>query len=119
MSVIYIKDLVVEGKHGIHPHEKATAQHFSISVELTVNTSKAALSDGLADTVDWSKLRDMITDTVQNESFNLVERLAQQLADRILADRRVEKLTLSIDKLDAFGNGLPGIRIGTAGRSAG
>lgn len=118
MPVLYIKDLIVEGKHGVHPHEKTTAQRFRVSVELTIDTAKAARSDGLADTINWSELRDMITDTVQNRSFGLIERLAQELADQILADRRIEKLVLSVDKLDAFPSGIPGIRIET-GRSAG
>jgi len=119
MPILYIKDLIVEGKHGVHPHEQTTPQRFRINVELTIDTSKAARSDGLADTVNWSELRDIITDTVQNQSFGLVERLAQTLADQILADKRIEKLVLSVDKLDAFASGVPGIRIETAGRAAG
>ncbi len=119
MPVLYIKDLVVEGKHGVHLHEQTTPQRFRINVELTIDTSKAAASDGLADTVNWSELRDMVTDTVRNRSFGLVERLAQALADQILADGRVEKLVLSVDKLDAFPSGIPGIRIEAAGPAAG
>jgi len=119
MLVLYIKDLVVEGKHGFHPHEKQTAQRFKISVELTISNSKAGQSDDLADTINWSELRDNIVATVQNNSFNLVERLAQAIADQILADTRVEKLIVSIDKLDAFASGIPGIRLETVGRHNG
>ncbi|HZL08216.1 MAG TPA: dihydroneopterin aldolase [Candidatus Dormibacteraeota bacterium] len=113
MPVLYIKDLVVEGKHGVHPHEKETTQRFKVTAELTIDTSKATQSDGLADTINWSELRDMIVNIVQNKSFGLIERLAQELADQIMADQRVDKLVLSVDKLDAFPNGVPGIRIET------
>ena len=113
MPVLYIKDLVVEGKHGVLPHEKETAQRFKVTAELTIDTSRASRSDGLADTINWSELRDTIVNIVQNESFGLIERLAQELADQILTDKRVEKLVLSVDKLDAFPRGVPGIRIET------
>jgi dihydroneopterin aldolase len=114
MAVIYIKDLVVSGKHGVHPHEKEHAQRFSVGVELTVSTAamaQAAASDDLADTIDYSVVRGVIIDVVQNNSFNLIERLAHEIADRILTDPRVQNLVVSIDKLDAFKTGVPGIRV--------
>jgi dihydroneopterin aldolase len=114
MPVMYIKDLVVEAKHGVHPHEKETAQRFKISVELTLSTAKAGQSDDLQDTINWSELRNMIVTTVQNNSFNLIERLAQEITDQVMADKRVEKLGLSIDKLDAFPSGIPGIKLETS-----
>ncbi len=110
-SVIYIKDLVVEGKHGVHPREKAKAQRFNVNVELIVDTAKAARSDNLADTLNYSTVRTIIVDTIQNNSFNLLEKLADQLAGQILADHRIQKMVLSIDKPDAFKSGVPGIRL--------
>ena len=111
MPIIYIKDLVVEAKHGVHQHEKDRAQRFSITVELTIDNARAADTDNLDDTINWSELRDLIVDTVQNNSFNLLERLAQTIADRILEDPRVQNLSLSIDKPDAFTSGIPGVRL--------
>ena len=111
MSVIYIRDLVIEAKHGYHQEEKDNAQRFKINVELTIDTATAGRSDDLADTLNWSELRDTIVDTVQKNSFNLMERLAQEVADQILKDGRVEKLVVSIDKPDAFSSGVPGIRL--------
>jgi dihydroneopterin aldolase len=111
MTVIYIKDLVVEGRHGVHQREKDNPQRFSINVEATIDNAKAGLSDDLADTLDWSRLRAAIIDTVQNNSFNLVERLAGEIAAQILLEKRVRKLVLSVDKPDAFKTGVPGVRI--------
>jgi FolB domain-containing protein len=111
MTVIYIKDLVVEGKHGVHQREKDHPQRFNVTAELTIDIAKAGLSDDLEDTLNWSGLRTTIIDTVQNNSFNLVERLAREIAARILLDKRVRKLVLSVDKPDAFKTGVPGIRL--------
>jgi dihydroneopterin aldolase len=111
MSIIYIRDLVVEAKHGVHQHEKDQSQRFNFNLELTFDTERAAISDDLADTINYSGIRHVIIDTTQNNSFNLVERLAQTIADQILTDKRIQKLVLSIDKLDAFKVGKPGIRL--------
>jgi len=111
MSVIYIKDLVVEAKHGVHQPEKTNAQRFKISVELTFDLSKAAASDELADTLNWSRLRDSIVEVAQNNSFNLVERLAQAVAERLMRDGRIQAVIVTIDKLDAFEIGVPGVRL--------
>lgn len=110
MTVIYIKDLVVKGRHGVHQREKDHPQRFSVTAELTIDTA-AGLSDDLEDTFNWSRLRTTIIDTVQNNSFNLVERLAREIAAQILLDKRVRKLVLSVDKPDAFKTGVPGIRL--------
>ena len=110
MSTIYIRDLVVEGVHGWHDHEKNKPQKFSISVELDVET-KAGQSDQLHDTVNWSEIRDQITSTVEGNSFNLIEKLAQTIADELLQDHKIKKATVAVDKLEAFASGVPGVRV--------
>jgi dihydroneopterin aldolase len=112
MSVIYIKDLVVTGKHGVQPREKEQAQRFRISVELTVDIPAAATSDDLADTINYSDVKRIIIAIVQDSSFNLIERLAQVIGDRIIAhDPRLEKIQVSIEKLDVFESGIPGVSL--------
>jgi FolB domain-containing protein len=110
MIAIYIKDLVVEAKHGWHPHEKTKDQRFKISVELQTET-KSTKTDELDDTLNWSALRDQIVAVIKNNSFNLVEKLAQAIAEDLLTNGSVEKVTVSVDKLDAFANGVPGVRL--------
>jgi FolB domain-containing protein len=111
MSSLYIKDLVIEARHGVHEHEKQTKQRFAISVELEVDLSRAAQSDDVADTLDWSVLRDEIITITQNNSFNLMERLAQTIADAMLKHNGVSEACVTIDKIDAFSSGIPGVRL--------
>lgn len=116
MSALYIKDLIIEAKHGVHKHEKQTKQRFLVSVELTIDLSRAAHTDNLADSLDWLLLKEEIVTITQTNSFNLMERLAQVIADAMLAHHGVSKVIVAIDKLDAFESGIPGIRL-TAGTS--
>jgi len=111
MATLYIRDLVIEAKHGVHEHEKQNSQRFGLTLELQFDTSKASSSDDLADTVDWSQLRQSVITLVESTSFSLIERLAQEVANLILLDARVEQALIQIDKLDAFESGVPGIRL--------
>ncbi len=108
---LYIKDLVVEAKHGVHPYEKAQAQRFGVTVELSLAYSSAVTSDDLDDTVDWSQLKSSIVSEVQNNSYNLIERLTQGVADKILTDKRIAKVVVIIEKLDAFESGVPSVKL--------
>ncbi|HUY85369.1 MAG TPA: dihydroneopterin aldolase [Candidatus Dormibacteraeota bacterium] len=111
MLTIYIKDLVVEARHGVHPEEKEHPQRFIFNVELTLDSDRAGVSDDLADTLDYSELRRKVIDTAQNNSFNLIERLAGEVANQILRDKRVSKVVISIDKPDVYDNGMPAVRL--------
>jgi dihydroneopterin aldolase len=111
VAIVYIKDLVVEAKHGVHKREKQRPQRFIFNMELTLDGDRAGTSDDLADTLDYGELRQTIIDTARNNSFNLIERLAQEVADQILTDKRIRKVVISIDKPDAYENGTPGVRL--------
>jgi dihydroneopterin aldolase len=111
MLVIRITDLAVEAKHGVHQNEKQHPQRFIFNVELTLDNGQAGISDDLADTLDYSELRQTIIDTTLNNSFNLIERLAREVADQILLDKRVQKVVISIDKPDVYKNGTPGVKL--------
>jgi dihydroneopterin aldolase len=108
---LFIKDLVVAGKHGVHDHEKESPQRFGITVELSMPKSKAPISDDLADTHDWSQLKRTIIAIVEDKNYDLMERLAMEIAAKILEDKRVSRIVVTIDKMDAFESGIPGIRL--------
>lgn len=112
MSVLYIRDLVVTGRHGVHESEKTKPQRFNITLTATLDLLPAAQSDDLNDTVNWSRLRQAVIKIVQANSFDLMERLADAIATRILReDGRLRQVTVSVEKLDAFNSGVPGVTI--------
>jgi dihydroneopterin aldolase len=118
MIELFIKDLIVEGKHGVHEHEKINPQRFKISVRLYLKETQPNISDELEDTVNWSAARKQIINVVETNSFNLMERLAQEIADKLLEDKRIERLTVVIDKIDAFSSktdslsgDIPGVKL--------
>jgi dihydroneopterin aldolase len=111
MSTIFLKNLVVSAKHGVYDSEKIHEQRFKIDLELEVDNDSAFESDDVKDTIDYAYVRQVVINTVQNNSFDLIERLAQAICDQVLMDTRILQITISIFKLDAFESGVPGIKI--------
>ena len=81
---INIKNLECFGFHGVFEEEKSLGQKFIVSVELSVDFSKAVESDQCEDTVDYGKISQFIISEVKKTKFNLIEALADYLAKQIL-----------------------------------
>jgi len=111
VATIFIRDLVVNGRHGVHEHEKTTPQPFKLSVELEFDTSHAQQSDDIGDTLDYSAMRQTIISVVEGSSYDLLERLAQVVADKLFEDSRVQQLRISIEKPAVYDTGVPGVTI--------
>ena len=72
-----------------------------IDLTLGVDTTSAAASDDLRDTIDYGSLVDEVAAVVQGEPVDLIETLAQRIADVCLLDARVEWARVAVHKPDA------------------
>jgi len=111
MDTVFVRDLVVQGKHGVHEHERAAQQSFAVDIEAEYDARAGAASDRIDDTVNYSRFVETATRVVTEESFYLIERLAETIAREILADERVQRVRVTIRKPDVFVSGVPGITI--------
>ena len=89
------------GHHGVFDFEKRDGQIFVIDLSLGVSTEGAAASDDLHDTVDYGSLVGSVKAAVENDPVNLIETLAQRIADVCLLDGRVEWVRVTVHKPDA------------------
>jgi len=95
---IELRGLLVRGHHGVFEFERAAGQDFVVDVALDVDTSAAARSDDLADTVDYGALAVAIAGIVAGEPVNLIETVAQRIASACLDDPRVTSVEVSVHK---------------------
>ncbi len=95
---IIIRGLRGLGHHGVLEHERRDGQEFSVDVVLDVQTSTAALSDDLADTVDYGLVAQAVHDVIVGEPVDLVETLAQRVADACLAFPGVSRAAVTVHK---------------------
>lgn len=84
---------------GVLPEERERPQPLEIDLDLYVDIDAAATSDDLADTVDYGKVCMDLADTLAQERFSLLERLAGRCAELVLAEARVQEVTVRVRKL--------------------
>ncbi|HEY0890374.1 MAG TPA: dihydroneopterin aldolase [Nocardioides sp.] len=87
--------------HGVFEFERREGQTFPIDLVLGVDTRPAAASDDLQDTVDYGSLVAAVKAAVERDPVDLIETLAQRIADVCLLDTRVEWVRVSVHKPDA------------------
>lgn len=98
LDEILLTGLKVFGHHGVFDFERRDGQEFTIDLRLGLPLKDAAASDDVADTVHYGELADRMAAIVAGEPVNLIETLAQRIADAVLEDERVKVVTVTVHK---------------------
>lgn len=102
MDRILIKDLSTRCLIGVNAEERRDKQDIIINLILWIDLAQAGKSDALEDTLDYSTLKKSIVSMVDESAYYLVEALAQHIADLCLADTRVKKARVLVEKPTAL-----------------
>ncbi|MBQ6807851.1 MAG: dihydroneopterin aldolase [Firmicutes bacterium] len=106
MDKIILPEIRIMACHGCFPEEKVKPQPFVIGLTLFLDLQPAGRSDDLLDTVDYGKLFLEIRELAVSHSYNLIEALAEAVAQRALAEALVEQVTVSVEKPEAKAAGM-------------
>lgn len=87
------------GVIGVLDHEKEQAQPFEVDLVIDADLRGAGATDDLEQTVHYGLATERVVDVINNESHELIERVAQRIADEILAMDRVDAVEVTIRKL--------------------
>ena len=98
---VSVLGIAARGFHGVFDHEKRDGQTFVVDVVLGVDTRRAAAADDLASTVDYAAVAADVVAIVSDGSLDLIETLAQRIADACLARDLVEAVEVVVHKPDA------------------
>ena len=101
MDIIYLSDLRIETVIGVFDWERTIKQDVVIDLEMATDIRRAAASDALADTLDYKAVAKRIIDFVEESQFQLVETLAERIAEIILNEFAVPWLRLRLNKQGA------------------
>lgn len=96
-----LRGLRGRGRHGVFGHERAEGQSFVVDVVLGLDTTKAAATDDLADSVDYGVLAEQVVGVIEGDPVDLIETLAQRIADRCLAEHLVDEVEVTVHKPQA------------------
>jgi len=99
MDKINIKNLEVFARHGVLPGENVMGQKFLISASLYMDIRCAGKSDELGRTLDYSELCGVIKAFVEENTFRLIETVAERLAGKLLIENpALQRIWLEIKK---------------------
>jgi len=101
MIKVFIRDLVLSARIGVHQHERLANQRVRINLELGY-AEHPAINDDLDNVVCYAELMTGIRHVVASGHINLVETLADRIAKTCLEDRRVQSAKVKVEKLDVF-----------------
>ncbi len=106
---VFVRDMVLSARIGVYPHEHAAVQRVRVNVDMGVeddgarDVSRAAVGrDELARIVSYERVAVEVRRIVGAGHVNLVETLAERIAEACLADRRVLVARIRVEKLDVF-----------------
>lgn len=85
MDKIILNNMQFYGYHGLLPEEKKIGQRFQVDLELYLDTSRAGVSDNMNQSVDYSQVFAHVKKIVEGTSKNLIEAVAETIAQDLLA----------------------------------
>ena len=95
---ITLRGMRFMGRHGVNPEEQLTAQPFEVDVILRTDLSRAATTDELTDTIDYSAVFKVAAEVVEKRSYRLIERLAAAIAEAVQAAFAVDDVEVRVRK---------------------
>jgi len=110
-DLIAVRGIRAYGKHGALAEEREHAQLLIVDVELEVDTRRAQASDALADTIDYAEVQARVVAIVRRQSFALLERLAGEIAARLLEDERAGAVTVAVAKPGLLDGATPAVTV--------
>lgn len=96
-----IMGVEVFAHHGVFDFERRDGQKFVIDLVLGLDTTPAAASDDLKDTVDYGSVVARVVESAASEPVDLIETLAQRLADVVLREPGLEWVEITLHKPSA------------------
>jgi dihydroneopterin aldolase len=106
---ILVRDFIVPARIGIYPHEHEAPQNICVSVVVTLKNHEIRRDD-IEDTLSYEGLVAAIR-ALQKQHFELVETMADHLADVALMDARTSSVTVTVEKLEVYPEGRVGTEI--------
>lgn len=101
-DVVFVKGLKVEAVIGVYDWERAINQPILIDIALETDVSRAAVSDEVKDALNYKAVCDDVSAWCKEIQAELLEYLAGQLADRLIANYSCKTVTLSVAKPTAI-----------------
>ncbi len=97
---VLIRELILDLKLGYYEFEKEKAQKVKFNLEVDYKDKKPTNDKDLKSIVNYGKIVKLVKKLVKNKHYNFLETLAEDVFDELFKDKRIDKITLKIEKLE-------------------
>ena len=98
MDTVFINDLRIETIIGIYDWERKVKQTISLDLEMGTDIRKSAETDAIEDTLNYKAVAKRLIAFVGDSEYQLVETLAEKIAEIVLSEFNVPWLKLTVHK---------------------
>lgn len=100
-DLVTLRGVTARGRHGVFDVEREQGQTFVVDVSCRLDLSEAARTDDLAHTLDYGSLAAAIAADIEGEPLNLIEALADRVAQTCLRTPAVRAVEVTVHKPEA------------------
>ena len=101
---VFIKNLIIQEIIGFHQHEKIKKQKIKFNIVLDINQSSIPDEKDIKSIVDYEKITRKIENLTKSKKYNFLESLAEDSFKEIFEDKRINSVTIKIEKPEAIKN---------------
>jgi dihydroneopterin aldolase len=101
MDIIYLKELKIDTIIGVYSWERQIKQTVILDLEMACDIRKAAVTDHLTDTLNYKNVAKRLIEFVSHSEFQLIETLAERIAEIVLTEFEVPWVRLNLNKRGA------------------
>ena len=101
---VFIKNLIIQEIIGFHQHEKIKKQKIKFNIVLDINQSSIPDEKDIKSIVDYEKITKKIESLTKSKKYNFLESLAEDSFKEIFEDKRINSVTIKIEKPEAIKN---------------
>lgn len=98
MDIVFIRELKIQTVIGVFDWERTIKQTVSLDLEMATDNAKAAARDHIDDALNYAAVSDRIVAFVEASEFQLVETMAEQVAQIVLQEFKVPWVRLRVSK---------------------
>ncbi|SEA83641.1 dihydroneopterin aldolase [Thiothrix caldifontis] len=112
MDIVYVRDLKIDAHIGIYEWEKRILQKIRIDLEMGWDNRIPAASDNIKDTLNYKTAAKRVVQLVEDSHYDLVERLAEAIADTLMREFSIPWIQVTVGKPGAVrGSSEVGVKI--------
>lgn len=98
LDAIRLLNLVFYSYHGVEKSEKEKGQRFEIDIELFLDLKKAGQTDRLEETIDYSRVYQIVEEIVIEDEYTIIEALAESIAQTLLSHLNIQEILVRVRK---------------------